>query len=239
MVFSFLELIRVKLATKNQKRKEAKEKIYIFVDKCICKSYKGDFMEDIKLDNNKLNNSLEAAKDLQEIPRREDGKIDVEKIAIGKDEKGFIIPDDIFDTYLKELPEGTTNESGSYRAYNGGKLARLENDKEEASKRGKVGAPASNNAQAARRSIREILEEISKRTVTAEEAEEYGLKEGTTLLEAANLAQIRRAMKGDTKAAEYIRDTLGEKPTENISASVQMIPDQEKLLEEFNRIITE
>ena len=192
-------------------------------------------MEDLKT-NEKLNNTVE------DLPRTNDGKIDVEKIAIGKDEKGYIIPDIIFDKYLKELPPGTTNESQSYRAYNGGKLARLENDPEEAAKRGKAGARASYNAQATRRSIREILEELSKNTVTAEEAELYGLKEGTTLLEAATLAQIRRAMKGDTKAAEYVRDTLGEKPADKIDASItgltaedkEMIRNMESRLESAN-----
>jgi len=165
---------------------------------------------------------------LPEVPRLQDGKIDIEKIATGKDEKGYIIPDNIFDNYLRELPPGTTNQSGTFRAYNGGKLARLENDPEEASKRGKVGAPASNNAQATRRSIKEILEDLSKRTVTAEEAEQYGIEEGTTLLEAANLAQIRRAMRGDTKAAEYVRDTLGEKPADKISAEVTALTPEDK-----------
>lgn len=178
-------------------------------------------MEDIK--NIKLNTDQ-----LPEVPRLQDGKIDIEKIATGKDEKGYIIPDNIFDIYLRELPPGTTNQSGTFRAYNGGKLARLENDPEEASKRGKVGGPASNNAQATRRSIKEILEDLSKRTVTAEEAEQYGIEEGTTLLEAANLAQIRRAMRGDTKAAEYVRDTLGEKPADKLSAEVTALTPEDK-----------
>ena len=172
---------------------------------------------------NKLNTDQ-----LPEVPRLQDGKIDIEAISTGKDEKGYIIPDNIFDNYLRELPPGTTNQSGTFRAYNGGKLARLENDPEEASKRGKVGGPASNNAQATRRSIKEILEDLSKRTVTAEEAEQYGIEEGTTLLEAANLAQIRRAMRGDTKAAEYVRDTLGEKPADKISAEVTALTPEDK-----------
>jgi len=181
-------------------------------------------MEELNINLDKLNKE----KSLPNVPRLPDGKIDIEKIAIGKDQKGYIIPDIIFDSYLKELPPGTTNESGNYRAYNGGKLARLENDPEEASKRGKIGAPASNNAQAARRSIKEILEELSRRTVTAEEAEEYGMEEGTSLLEAASLAQFRRAMKGDTKAAEYVRDTLGEKPVDKISAEVETITAEDR-----------
>ena len=187
------------------------------------------------MEDNKLKKLNIPAADLPEVPRTPDGKIDIEKIAIGKDEKGYIIPDIIFDSYLKELPPGTTNESQSYRAYNGGKLARLENDPEEASKRGKVGGPASQDTQQTRRSIREILEELSRRTVTAEEAEEYSMEEGTSLLEAANLAQIRRAMKGDTKAAEYIRDTLGEKPVDKIAAEVETITAEDR--ERIERIL--
>ena len=67
--------------------------------------------------------------------------------------------------------------------------------------------------------------------ITPEEIEEYGLKEGTTLLEAVNLAQVRRAMKGDTKAAEYVRDTLGEKPSEKVDANITAItPADEELI---------
>lgn len=199
-------------------------------------------MEENKAKENKIENlplkETEKSYTLENLPRDPAGKLLIEAIATGKDEKGYIIPDNIFDKYLKELPEGTTNQSGTFRAYNGGKLARLENNPEEAAKRGKVGGPASQDAQKTRRSIKEILEELSKKTVTAEEAEEYGLVEGTTLLEAANLAQIRRAMRGDTKAAEYVRDTLGEKPSEKIDASITgLTPEDKQMLQNIsNRI---
>ena len=177
----------------------------------------------------KIYKAVEAAAALPEIPRDEAGKILIDKIAIGQDEKGrYIVPDKIFDAYYSELPEGTSNESKSFKAYNGGKLKTLTSEDAYIQR---MGALASNAKQAQRRSIKEILEELSKKTVTAEEAEEYGLKEGTTLLEAANLAQIRRAMKGDTKAAEYVRDTLGEKPADKVDANiVSMTPADEELI---------
>lgn len=177
----------------------------------------------------KLNKAVQAAADLPEIPRDESGKILIEEIAIGKDDKNrWIVPDKIFDIYYSELPEGTSNESKSFKAYNGGKLKTLTSEDAYIQR---MGALASNAKQSQRRSIKEILEELSKKTVTAEEAEEYGLKEGTTLLEAANLAQIRRAMKGDTKAAEYVRDTLGEKPSEKLDASItNLTPADEELI---------
>ena len=176
----------------------------------------------------KLNN---VAADLPEVPRDENGNIQIEKIALGKDDKGYIIPDDIFDAYLKELPEGTTNRSGTFRAYNGGKLARLENNREEASRRGIIGGPASNNSQATRRTSRQILEDIATKKANRETIERLGLVEGTSNLEALNYAQYIKAQQGDTKAAEYVRDTMGEKPTTEISAEVTAVtPEDQELM---------
>ena len=44
--------------------------------------------DNIKLDNDKLNKSLEVKKDLPEVPRTEAGVIDLEAITIEIDEKG-------------------------------------------------------------------------------------------------------------------------------------------------------
>ena len=195
-------------------------------------------MEDIKINNDELNRTLKN--DLPEVPRTPEGKIDIEKISIGKDSKGYIIPDNIFDSYLKELPEGTTNESQTFRAYNGGKLTRLENNIQEASKRGLAGAISSNNTQAARRTNKEILEEIARRNTPIEELERLGIESGDMLL-AANYAAVLKAIRGDIKALEYIRDTLGEKPTEKISAEVETItPEDRKQIERIlNRTKTQ
>jgi hypothetical protein len=180
-------------------------------------------MEDIK--NNKLNI------DLDNLPRKKDGSLDLEKIATGRDEKGYIIPDIVFDTFLKELPEGTTNETGNFRAYNGGKLARLENNREEASRRGIIGAEASNNSQATRRTSRQILEDIATKKANRETIERLGLAEGTSNLEALNYAQYIKAQQGDTKAAEYVRDTMGEKPTTEINADITAVtPEDQELM---------
>ena len=186
-------------------------------------------MEDLKnLEIEKVN---KAGADLPEVPRTESGALDLETIATGTDEKGnMIVPDEIMEKYYKELPAGTINQSKTWRASCNGKLKILGGDPENDIKIQRAGANTLNATHAHRRSIREILEELSKKTVTAEEAEEYGLKEGTTLLEAANLAQIRRAMKGDTKAAEYVRDTLGEKPTEKLDASITALTPEDKEL---------
>lgn len=43
---------------------------------------------------------------------------------------------------------------------------------------------------------------------------------GATLLQDIVAAQIKRALEGDTRAFEAIRDTSGEKPTDKVEASV-------------------
>lgn len=181
---------------------------------------------------NKLNTEELSAASVtdQELKKDENGKLILDDIALGKDEKGFIIPDVLFDKYLKDLPEGTTNESKSYRAYNGGKLARLDTNREEATKRGQAGGIASQSAQQARRTCREILEEIAKRPANSETIDRLGLKEGTSNLEALNYAQYMKAQQGDTKAAEFVRDTIGEKPVNEIAATIETTPEDMELV---------
>ena len=54
-----------------------------------------------------------------------------------------------------------------------------------------------------------------------------------TVQEAIMLGQIQKAMKGDTKAAEYIRDTVGQKPVGGMSIEVK---ESEKLADVFKQI---
>ena len=40
--------------------------------------------------------------------------------------------------------------------------------------------------------------------------------------DAIMIAQIQKAMKGDTKAAEYVRDTIGQKPVDSVDMNMNM-----------------
>lgn len=40
--------------------------------------------------------------------------------------------------------------------------------------------------------------------------------------EAILIAQVQKAMKGDTRAAEYVRDTIGQKPVDNVEMSMNL-----------------
>ena len=199
-------------------------------------------MEENKAKENKIENlplkETEKSFDLENIPRDAAGKIQIELIATGKDEKGYIIPDNIFDKYLKELPEGTTNQSGTFRAYNGGKLARLENNREEASTRGRAGANASNTAQAARRTFAEVIEEMLVKPANAQMIEDLELTTGATNLDAIIAAALKQASRGNVKAADFLRDTIGQKPSEKIDAAITgLSPEDKQMLQNVSERI--
>ena len=56
-------------------------------------------------------------------------------------------------------------------------------------------------------------------------------KSGNTLLEEIVAAQIKRALKGDTRAFDSLRDTSGEKPTDKVEASVTS--ENKELMREY------
>lgn len=77
--------------------------------------------------------------------------------------------------------------------------------KEEARERGRAGGIASGKARRERKTLKEELLLL--------------LSKGDTQ-EKISLALLQKAMNGDTKAFEVIRDSIGEKPIEKIEADV-------------------
>lgn len=182
----------------------------------------------------------DSPKDPPAVPRKEDGSIDLEKIVIGKDEKDrLIVPDEIFDNFYKELPDGTTNQSKTFKAYNGGKIKTLTS---EDAKIQRMGAIASNAKQAQRRSYAEAIDDLLRKKASRSAIEEYNLEPGATNLDMVLAAALRQSERGNIKAIEFLRDTVGEKPTEKISAEVETITAEdreriEKILQRDNHNI--
>ena len=59
-----------------------------------------------------------------------------------------------------------------------------------------------------------------------------------TLIEAMSLAVFNRAMKGDIRAIEFIRDTIGEKPATNIQVTTEKSTNLSRLTEaQLNALI--
>lgn len=91
---------------------------------------------------------------------------------------------------------------------------------EEARAKGKKGGIASGKARREKKAMRETLNDLLSlplqdgKVASLEKIKSLAALKGKniTVQEAIMLSQIQKAMKGDTRAAEYIRDTIGEKP---------------------------
>ncbi len=160
-----------------------------------------------------------------DLPRRPDGKIDIDKISIGKDEKGrIIVPDEILEKYYKELPSGIINKSGNAWSSNNG-ILRMPSEEVR-----RAGAEALNARNAQRRTFAEVIEEMLVNPANERAIEELELKPGATNLDMIIAAALKQANRGNVKAMDFLRDTIGQKPTESINATVESITPEDKEL---------
>ena len=195
----------------------------------------------ISLDNDKLNKAIEENKtpaDKEEIPRLEDGTIDIEAISTGKDDKGnYIVPDELFDKHYKELPRGTVNESKTYRAYNGGKVKSLTSENRDIQV---MGGKALQAKLKQRRTFAEAISTVLAQKPSQKVREELELDSTADNLDAVIAAMLRQAQKGNVKAGDFLRDTIGEKPTDKLEASVEtMTAEDREMLENIQKRMAE
>lgn len=137
-----------------------------------------------------------------------------------KDHKGRpVIPDDIFTDNLRALPTGIMSEDGRYSSSNGcihPLVKGTQRAKEFASKGGKT----SQAMYAERKKIAETIDIFLKST------DENGVTMQEKIVEAMGL----KAMEGCVGAFEALRDTIGEKPTDQLNVDV-MTEGDKKLME--------
>lgn len=92
---------------------------------------------------------------------------------------------------------------------------------EQRTERARQGALATNEKRRQRKTMREGFKEALKAGVTDASMEEalkaIGLE--PTMQNAILLAAIGKAMTGDIEAARFVRDTIGERPTEALQIS--------------------
>lgn len=111
----------------------------------------------------------------------------------------------------------------------------------EAAQNGKKGGIASGKARRERKALKDTLNDLLSMplkngdSIDIENITSIASMKGKniTVQEAIMLGQIQKAMKGDTKAAEYIRDTIGQKPVGGMSIEVK---ESEKLADVFRQI---
>jgi hypothetical protein len=102
--------------------------------------------------------------------------------------------------------------------------------KDEARKRGRAGGIASGKARREKKLMRDTLDIIlsmpmkNGKNADVESIRSFAALKGKNISvqEAILIAQAQKAMKGDTKAAEYVRDTIGQKPGENIEMNMNL-----------------
>ena len=85
---------------------------------------------------------------------------------------------------------------------------------------------AAQEKQRKHRAMREVLKELMTLDVTDDRMHDLLTQLGLqpTNDNAVSLAQILNAVKGETEAARFVRDTLGEKPTEQYNLGVSGKP---------------
>lgn len=102
--------------------------------------------------------------------------------------------------------------------------------KGEARDKGRNGGIASGKARRQKKAFRETLEALlympmkDGKEIAVDDIQSFASIKGQNISvqEAILIAQIQKAMKGDTRAAEYVRDTIGQKPVDKIEAEVDM-----------------
>lgn len=147
-----------------------------------------------------------------------------------EDDKGHkIVPDDFFNDYYRDLPNGTLNQSGTFRAYNGGKLGIFGGDPEKDIEIQRAGQAAQAAAYRRRRTFKEeadiLLAKIDE-------------ENGKTGLENITVAMYAKARDGDVKAYAALRDTVGEQPVskQEIQADIMTDADRQVIANALKRL---
>ena len=153
-----------------------------------------------------------------------------------KDEKGnAILPADVFDKFGKLLPDGTKSDDGRV-AFNGGVLRTLGNNPERDKEIRRMGAEALNAKHAQRQRIADTIDIMLRKTASKETRERLGLPEGATNQEAMIASMLMAATNEDTKAANFLRDTVGEKPVDRSEITADIMTEADKrLLEKVSK----
>ena len=182
-------------------------------------------------ENTRENSQIEAISETSEAFNIENYPKETYTTGKGEEKERYIVPDEIFEKYRNELPVGTVNASHSWRKAETGALYILGGDPERDKEVHKKGGEAIQATAKQRRTFKEevdiLLGNVDKKT-------------GKTGLESITLAQYERALTGDTKAYQALRDTAGEKPAETIDLSADIMTDEDrKLMERINKRLGE
>lgn len=160
------------------------------------------------------------------------GKIDV--TGYPKDDKGHpVLPDEMIRERYRELPDGCIDESGKHVTYNGGLLQTLTPEIR------RKGYKAMMESKAKRKTFAETIDLALSRRASAEALRSAGMESGT-VLDVIVESIIAATKDGNVKAAEFLRDSVGEKPVnrEEITADI-ITAEQRALIDKVAKRVTE
>ena len=112
---------------------------------------------------------------------------------------------------------------------------------EEAQKRGRNGGIKSGETRRQKKTMRETLQDALQIELSSDKLQELGadislLNGQNTVLSAIIASTIREAINGDTKAIQFVRDSIGEQPKQEIvqevitKEDIELIDDLKNLL---------
>lgn len=107
---------------------------------------------------------------------------------------------------------------------------------EQAREMGRRGGTASGRARRERRAMREIASELLGMPMRKGKTEAYksfieGSTKNVTVAERIMMVAIKEAMEGNVRAAEFVRDTAGEKPTDAIEVTAGSAEASERFMQ--------
>lgn len=132
-----------------------------------------------------------------------------------------VIPDDIFMDNLNDLPAGTRSDEGKVASKNG-YLSPSVKGTQKAKELASIGGKASNEMYRERKKWAESIDIYLKKT------DENGVSNQDKIV----MAMAQKAMEGCVGASEFLRDTVGEKPTDQVNVGM-MTEGDKKLMEKL------
>lgn len=160
----------------------------------------------------------------EELPMLADGMIDAAALSGGVvDGKGrYVLKREIIEKYYKLLPDGCISEDRQVWTANNGLLHMP--SKEVCS----MGANALNATKARRRTFKEAIDIALRNEACRRDLEEVGLEKGATNLDVIVAAALKQSARGNVKAMDFLRDTAGEKPAEQLNADISGLSEEDK-----------
>ena len=160
----------------------------------------------------------------EELPRLADGSIDLETLSGGrKDEKDrYILDREVIEKCYKLLPDGCISEDREVWTADHG-LLRMPSVEVR-----RKGAEALNARHAQRKTFREAIDVMLGAKASKQNIEELQLREDATNLDVIIAAALKQSARGNVKAMDFLRDTAGEKPIEQLNADISGLSEEDK-----------